>query len=403
MEENKAFRRHLKQHVHAPEHRFAAVVPPELTSLCVDEMKVLGFPETEVTEAGVEFNGKLSFCYMANLMLRTPSRILCRLPEFRAGISEELFHKVSVMRWELWLNPGIPLQIEAHVEYSRIEHEGVVAETVLAGIQRRFRSQKLSHPSAVEQVPEDQTEEPASSPLKQRILVHLRRNHCQISLDTTGNHLHQRGYRLHHVGAPLRETLAAAILIKAGWEGNTPFIDGMCGSGTLPIEAALLARSLPPGLRRPFLFQKWPSFLDKTWEHLCRKVEEGALSRSPVPILGLDWDENALDVARGNAERAGTGEDIQWGQMDFFTFNPREHHIQPGLLVLNPPYGIRLAGGGKELFERIGGHLRSAFQGWRAVVLVPERPLATALKVRSMRLWNITHGGIPITAAMMRL
>ena len=341
---NRAHLRHIKQYVQAPVHRFAVISPPELSTISHEELVSLGFSQAKVTDAGVEFYGKLRSSFLPNLCLHAASRILCRLPSFRAGVVQELFYRVSTCRWELWLNPRVPIEVRAFVRNSRISHEGLVAQTVMEGIERRFQSQHLCLPAR--STLEREGEGGVASLLKQRVLVHLQENHCEISLDTTGDHLHRRGYRLEHSGAPLRETLAAAILLRSKWNGNVPLVDGMCGAGTVPIEAAMLARRLPPGLRRSFLFELWPSFQEKSWEHLRKKMAEQALDHSPVPILGLDSDPRALSIARKNAERAGVDQDIRWQCMDFFTFKPQDHRLPPGLLVLDPPYGKRLEGAG---------------------------------------------------------
>jgi len=398
--ENKAFLRHVRQYVHAPSHRFAAIVPPEFSTLCRDELTVLGFSQTGISEAGVEFTEKLAGCYAANLWLRTASRILCRLPSFRAGATEELFHKVSAMRWELWLNPEIPLRVSSYVEHSRIEHEGVVADTFLDGVRKRFIEQGLPAPTAWRPPAGGQESDVSISSWLQRVIVRLDQNRCEISLDTTGPHLHERGYRLHHTGAPLRETLAAAILRKAGWKGDAPLIDGMCGSGTFGIEAALIARRLPPGLGRHFLFEKWPSFQSKTWEYMVRKAAEGAFNASPVPIVCVDRDLEAVSVARENSERAGVHGDVRLECTSFFDIRPRAFGLTGGLLVLNPPYGIRIKEDVDQLYQRLGNHISTHFNGWQAAVLAPSRSLATYLKIRSPRLWRVDHGGTPVVVVM---
>lgn len=396
-----AYLRQLKQHVQAPLHRFTAVVPPELASLCRDELVALGFPSPLITEAGVELTGKLKACYQPNLWLRTASRILCRLPSFRAGVVQELFHKVLNGRWELWLNPEVPLDVRGFVRGSRINHEGLVALTVMQGIGKRFERLHLAVPPRWS--PGSGEDAPGDSTPRQRIFVHLRENHCEISLDTTGDHLHRRGYRLEHTGAPLRETLAAAILLRSKWNGRVPLVDGMCGAGTIPIEAALLARQQPPGAQRSFLFQAWPSFQKKTWNHLRKEALSQAMTHSPARIVALDKDARALEIAQKNAKRAGVGQEIRWQLADFFAFKPQDHQLAPGLLVLDPPYGKRLEGAGTDLYERLGLHLREYFQGWQTAVLAPGKAAAMSLKLPLMRFWTIKHGGNPILVAMARL
>lgn len=397
----KALQRRIRMHVVGADHQFAVIVPPELASLCLKECLEIGIPEPKLTDAGVEFTGKLTHAYNCNLRLRTAGRVLCRLPSFRAGISEELFYKAGRLPWELWLNPEIPLRIDAWVEQSRISHEGRTVELISEAIEKRFREVmhdlKPVHIAAAGD--ENRHEEQTAPVMKQRILIHLIKNHCRISLDMSGPHLHERGYRLEHAGAPLRETLAAAILLRSGWDGQEPLVDGMCGSGTFPIEAAMRARKIAPGASRGFLFQLWPSFQKKSWEHLRRKALEMSIGKSPVPIIGIDADSEAVGVSRGNALRAGVDGDIDFRRMNFFDFDPREHGLKGGLLVLNPPYGKRLGAGDSTLYNQVGAHLRRKFKGWKYALLAPTRAEAAAAGA-SARMWNIKHGGMPITVAI---
>ncbi len=401
---SKAYWRHVKRYVQAPSHRFAVIAQPSLIPLCKEELIGLGIKEPRETEAGVEFEGKLSACYLSNLWLRTAGRILCRLESFRAGINEELFHKVYATPWELWLDAGIPLDVKAYVERSRIQHEGIVAETVYQAMARRFREYGEASPSRWRSQTEGAVDDPdrdeALSPHRQRVLVHLHENHCRISLDSSGALLHRRGYRKQHTGAPLRETLAAAILMKSGWKGDIPLVDGMCGAGTFAIEAALAARRIAPGLRRPFMFERWPGVETKTWDYLRRMAGEKAIDRCPAGIVAIDRAQEAIEAARCNSGNAGVCEDIRWERMDFFRFEPKQHNLQPGLLVLNPPYGKRLESEGAELYRNLGAHIRRTFQGWRFAIMAPDRSLAIGLKLGSMRLWNVTHGGLPIVVAL---
>ncbi|HOI93796.1 MAG TPA: hypothetical protein PK250_03740 [Syntrophobacter fumaroxidans] len=400
--ESKRYQRHIKRHVLAPVHRFAAVTPPELAALCRQEAEMAGFDVTGLSDAGVEFTGNLGACYESNLWLRTASRILCRLPAFRAGVREELFGKVSGIPWELWLNRSIPVRVETHVEHSRINHEGMVFETVLDGLRRRFREKGIVPPPEWEPSRGRPGRESDENSMKQRILVRLVRNHCELSLDTTGDHLHRRGYRMRHAGAPIRETLAAAILMKAGWNGNTPLVDGMCGAGTVAVEAALLARRMPPGLGRSFLFQSWPSYREKTWEFLLRKARERVSAHPAAPIVALDRDPRALAVARENARKAHTEKEIIWREEDFFDFQPARMGLSEGLLILDPPYGKRLPGPDRGFYDRLGAHLRRLYTGWRIAVLCPERGIAVT-GIRAVRYWRIVHGGTPIYVAMARV
>lgn len=396
---DKPLARQIKRHLKASPHRWAAIAPQEFSALCLEELDNLGVEETSLSEAGVEFTAKLEVCYLANLWLRTASRIVCRVLNFRAGSAEQLFNKVSAFHWELWLNPNIPLNIEVHLRESRIEHEGLVEKTLLAGMEKRFSMVRLPSPATGGSIDADLT---GAIEVPQRVILHLRNNRCEVSLDSSGAHLHQRGYRLRHAGAPLRETLAAAILLKAGWAGERPLVDGMCGAGTLAIEAAMLARRSPPGLMRPFLFEKWPSFMPKTWQFQRREAAEKALSRSAVPIVAIEQDPEALATARQNARRASAHDDIHWQEGDFFSFRPQSLALKPGLLFLNPPYGKRLAEV-ENLYEAVGNHLRQFFRGWQAAVMAPDRSQALRMQLAPARIWRVRHGGMPVVVVLAKL
>ena len=404
--------RRIKTHIVGPEHRFAIMVPPELARICQSEARLLDIPEPVVSEAGLEFSGRLKDAYQCNLWLRTASRVFCRLAPFRAGVAEELFFKASRIPWELWLDPDTPVDVEVRVQYSRISHQRRVAEIISESIEKRLRGKGPVHfPGSPALVGKDFGLDMAAARSRgsdeaepeQKILVRLVDNHCQIGLDMSGVHLHQRGYRLRHTGAPLRETLAAAILLKSDWKGDVPLVDGMCGSGTFPIEAALMSRRIAPGLGRDFLFMKWPSFQEKTWEYLRRKAKEVSLPKARCSIIGIDNDPKAIEVSVENARRAGTDGDIEWREMDFFEFNPGKIGLRKGLLVLNPPYGVRLDAGGVNLYERIGAHLRLNFKDWKYAVLARSRLEAAAMGTGRVRLWNIRHGGMNITVVLGRI
>ncbi|HBD09291.1 MAG TPA: hypothetical protein DCZ69_13620 [Syntrophobacteraceae bacterium] len=396
----KSFRRHVRRYVQAQEHDFVAVIPQEIGELCHQELTELGVRNLRISEAGVEFSGRLTVCMQVNLWSRTVSRVLCRLPHFRVGVVGELFHRTAAVPWEYWLDPRVPVLVQAHSLQSRVEHEGMISETVLRAVQHRFHDRGFAVPAVW--VPPREADEGADRGLAQRILVRLENNRCVISLDTTGRHLHQRGYRRKHGGAPMRETLAAAILLQANWRGDRPLVDGLCGAGTLAIEGAMLARQIPPGIEREFLFEQWPGHQPKTWDYLRRKAREGVLPHSPVPIVAVDRDRATVQLARENADRAGVGNDIRWEVADFLTVRPQVLGLAPGLVVLDPPYGVRtqqdtdLAG----LYRRLGAHLREAFRGWQVAVAAPSPELARGLGFPRKRLWRLPHGGISLSICL---
>jgi 23S rRNA G2445 N2-methylase RlmL len=401
--ESKAYRRRLKRYVQGAIHRFAAIVPEELRVLCKKELQDLGFSDLELSEAGVEFAGNLSACYLANLRLRTASRILCRVHFFRAGAIEEFFSHVSAFPWELWISRTVPVKTEAYIGHSRIRHETLVRETLFEGIQKRFGGLQLSGPREMKSALRDTREDSPVTGMSQRVMAHIRENRCQLSLDTSGANLHERGYRLKHGGAPLRETLAAGVLLKCGWSGATPLIDGMTGSGTIAIEGALISGRHAPGINRNFLFQRWPAFREESWNYLRRKAGEQARAAACLPVMGIDRSTECLEMAEENAERAGVGGGIRWIGKDFLEFDPSEENLVPGLVVLNPPYGRRLGHRDRTLYEGVGRHLRGHFEGWQVAVIAPDESLALAMRIPGARLWRIRHGGLRVMVVLGRL
>ena len=191
---------------------------------------------------------------------------------------------------------------------SRLYHQDAIAQ----------RLRTYLHDSAVTTAPDD-SEAPAAGQL---ITVRLFRDHCTVSVDSSGDLLHRRGYRLATAKAPLRETLGAAMLLAAGWDGTAPLLDPMCGSGTIPIEAALLARRIAPGLHRRFAFEDWPGFDAEAWQRLREKAVDQVRPAAPVPILGSDRDEGAVAAAVANAERAGVARDIEFQRAAISAIDP---------------------------------------------------------------------------------
>ncbi len=178
---------------------------------------------------------------------------------------------------------------------------------------------------------------------------------------------------------------------------------GCAGPAPLPSKRPCLPVGCRPAAEDHSCSKGGRGFQEKSWGHLRSKLAEQALTRPHCPILALDSDPKALSIARKNAERAGVEQDIQWLDMDFFTFRPQDYRLPPGLLVLDPPYGRRLEGGGKASYEELGRHLRRFFGGWQTAILSPSKALALSLKIPSLRFWQITHGGIPIIVALGRV
>jgi putative N6-adenine-specific DNA methylase len=301
---------------------------------------------------GIEFQGSLQDAYRANLHLRTASRVLVRLGQFYAAEFPELRRKASRLLWENYLAPERPIALRVTCQKSRLYHETAVAERVAGAIEDR-----LGKPSPVHKYQED-----AGTDLPQLIVVRLLDNLCTLSIDSSGALLHRRGYRLATTRAPLRETLASALVMASGWDKASPLFDPFCGSGTIPIEAALLARRVPAGFRRRFAFMDWPHFDSTYWEELLAEAAKAIVSDIPR-IMGSDRDAGAIRASQANAERAGLATSIEFSARAISAIDPPPG---PGWVVTNPPYGVRVSQAKdlRNLYARFGKVMRAKCPGW---------------------------------------
>ncbi len=328
---------------------FAACLPG-VEPFLRQEMVELGLvkpddgPSIAPGEGGISFLSPLQGFYRANLWLRTANRVLLRLGRFRAIQFAELRRKAASLPWEQYLTPGQPVAIRTTCHHSKLYHSDAVSERVLGAIGDHLK-----------RVPEVQPFD-EEAPGAQLVLVRLDDDECTISLDTSGEPLHRRGYRQALAKAPLRETLAAAMLFASGWDRSAPLLDPFCGSGVIPIEAALLAAGMAPGTNRNFAFMNFPGFNAGIWEELIKQASSKVVAPSG-PILGSDRDAGAVKVARENAERAGTAQWIQFSQAAISAIQPPPG---PGWVVTNPPYGVRISSGNdlRGLYTQFGNVLR---------------------------------------------
>lgn len=395
----KAFIRRIRKHIRAKTHRIEIIVTPHWKEWCRLELKALGFECEDGGPSVLRVNGRIWDAYRLCLRLRLASRVGIGLPEFRCFSSEQLYRKILEIPWELWISPDIPVHYYSNVERSEIRHEGVVRDTVNTAIADRFK--RLGMVFRGEDDDFDESEE-LENP-RQRIWISFVENLCSIRLDMAGAHLHQRGYRLHPGPAPLKETLAATLLEIAEWDGSTPLVDGMTGSGTVAIEAALKALNIPPGFFRSFLFERWPSFQEGFWKHEKRIAQAEITPDKDVNIVAIDKSGGYLRLAMENARRAGVEDKISWLRTDFFRWDPDREAIEKGLLFLNPPYGKRMKTYIKEMYVRIFEHLERSYKGWRVMLILPDKGLLNLYNRRPLRLIKLPHGGLWIHAALFEV
>jgi len=392
---DKALARRIKQHVIGREQRFFAVTPPGLESLCRTELTGLRVPPggTIQGKGGVAFTGRLATCYQANLMCRTASRILMRIQTFRAHDFESLARRTRAIPWELYLNASEPLKVQVSTHASRLYHRDAVAERILQAVGDRLG----------DHLPSGGDIGNYNGPA-QRIWARLENDRLTLSLDSSGDHLHKRGVKTQGGPAPLRETLAAAALLLAGYGPDTVLCDPMCGSGTFAIEAAMMARQIPPGWYRAFAFMNWPAFRAPHWTYLRQQAAPKSPSPSGLKIYAADRSRTAVERLSALLRGSDLEDLIDLRQQDFFDRSAPPLGARRGLIALNPPYGRRL--GKRNATSRLLGEilhkLQLDFRGWQVVLVLPEKRLLRQIPF-GVAAHRTMHGGRPVWLAIGRV
>lgn len=360
-----------------------AVCQPGLEAVCAAEVRALGLACTQVA-GGVELMGDLATVALLNLWLRTASRVLVRLGTVKATAFAELVKKARTLPWEMALSRGTAAAIRATCRKSRLYHSDAVAERLRTALEERVGF-------AVGEGAED-------APGVQLFVARFERDVCTVSADTSGALLHQRGYRVAPGPAPMRETLAAAILLAAGFDGSLPLCDPLCGGGTIAIEAALIAARRPPGGMRGFAYQQWPGARGVSAAGAAERPVQVAPGVVPGALPGAlieasDLDPAAIDATRANAQRARVQLEIV--QRPLLELPPRS---APGLIACNPPYGLRVGAQQDlaQLYRQLGDLARARRAGWQLAAVVPDPRLGRALGTPQQRLLKTQNGGLPI-------
>jgi putative N6-adenine-specific DNA methylase len=367
-----------------------AVTAPGLESLVFAELAELGI-QGEVEAGGVAWEGDLTSLCRANLELRVASRVLVRVAEFRARTFYELERHAKRIPWERYVSAERAVRVRATCHKSRLYHEGAVEERLMTAIAQRTGATAAATGG----------EEDSEGLNEQLFIVRFLHDRAVVSADSSGALLHLRGYRQAVAKAPLRETLAAALLRASGWQPSAPLLDPMCGAGTIAIEAALLARHIPPGLAsdelvaRRYAMQEWPEFDDRLWTGVVDRAREGILAAAPAPIHGSDRDAGAVEAARANARRAGVVADTEFVLKPLSAVHPPAGR---GWLVTNPPYGLRLgeSEGLRDLYASLGHLARRELPGWTLALLSADRRLEGQVGVRWTEALRTRNGGIPV-------
>lgn len=354
-----------------------------------EELRALGATAVQETRAGVSFEHDLAGAYRACLWSRLASRVLLPLKTFAAPSPEALYEGVRSIAWRDHLSTRNTLAVDASVSQSSITHSHFASLKVKDAIVDQLRTPDGERPSV-------DTERPDI-----RVNLYLHRDEATLSLDLSGDSLHRRGYRAEGVAAPLKENLAAAILLRAGWpalaEQRAPLVDVMCGSGTLPIEAALMAADIAPGLSRPYYgFLNWAGHDAAAWSSLldeARERRETGLTKLPL-IRGYDEDRRAIRAAHENAMQAQLQEHITFETRALA--NCAVDDSPPGLVVANPPYGERMGDLQQlpELYKALGDTLKRCHSGWRAAIFTGNPELGKHMGLRARKMHSLFNGAI---------
>ena len=324
-----------------------------LEEVLADEIRALGGESVSVERRAVSFLGDQALLYKANFHLRTALKILKPVAEFEVVKRDELYDRAKKILWNKYLALGKSFAIDSTVQSEMFVNTMYASLKVKDAIVDQFRDETGKRPSVNPENPDV------------RINVYLMGNHCILSLDSSGESLHKRGYRVGQGDAPINEVLAAGMILLTGWHGEKDFIDPMCGSGTLLIEAALIAKGIPPGMyRKSFGFEQWPDFNEQLFAEICNEEYEKVINCN---ILGSDISIKDIAIAKANIKSASLSKVIELQVEDFIKLEPRSSE---GIIITNPPYGERMKPQSiADLYTSIGNTLKNRFAGFEAWII----------------------------------
>jgi putative N6-adenine-specific DNA methylase len=359
---------------------YFATVARGLEELAVQELTELGAQDVAPGFCGVSFQGDRELLYRVNLWARLPFRVLMKLGEFPSLDANELIESIQQIEWAKYLNPDLTMAVTVTGKNEQLNHSHFTAVQV----KRAITSQQTKQFGDRSNVDIDEPDV--------RINVHIDKDICTVSLDSSGNSLHRRGYRSAVGDAPLKESLAAALMKMSGWTPDMAFVDPLCGSGTLPLEAAMQALNIAPGVfREQFGFERWLDFDRALFDKLLKDAEAGEKKDVEVTIIGSDRSFEVIQQAKSNAQKSGVERYIQFAQLELAEV---EAPSDSGILLCNPPYGERL-GRDEDLgafYKLLGDILKNRFKGWTAYVLSGNKELAKSIGLRSAQRFPVYNG-----------
>ncbi len=350
-----------------------------LESVLAAELKALGAESVTPERRAVSFIGDKSLMYKANFLLRTALKVLKPIGQFRVDKKEDLYNHAKIIPWSQYLTLGMTFSIDSTVQSDLFVNSMYASLKVKDAIADYFRESVGKRPSVNPDDPDI------------RVHIYLMGDHCEISLDSSGDSLHKRGYRMGQGEAPINEVLAAGMIMLSGWDGESDFLDPMCGSGTLLIEAAMIARGIPAGIyRKAFGFEKWIDFD----ENLLSEIYNADYEReSTIRIFGSDMSVQSCAIAKANIKNAGLSKVIEVEAKDFMDLDvPFEN----GIIVTNPPYGERLRTQSiMELYKSIGDILKQKYAGYSAWIISSSEDGFKSIGLKPSRKIELFNGSLP--------
>ncbi|MED4751532.1 class I SAM-dependent RNA methyltransferase [Brevibacillus choshinensis] len=328
-----------------------------LESVVAEEVKALGYTDVQVENGKVTFTADISAIARTNLWLRTADRVRLKIGEFQATTFDELFEKTKALPWADWITEDATFPVEGKSVKSTLfsvpDCQAIVKKAVVESLKKTYKRDWFDE----------------QGPLF-KIEVALLKDVATLTIDTSGPGLHKRGYRELIGTAPLKETMAAAMIILSRWKPDRVFMDPFCGSGTIPIEAALIGQNIAPGMNREFVSESWPTIPKSAWREARAETHDLARYDQKMEIIGTDMDEEILKIARINAAEAGVDELIHFQRMDMRDIRTKKKY---GYLICNPPYGERL-GEWKQVSKMYGemGKTFAALDTWSFYIITSD-------------------------------
>jgi len=361
--------------------RFFATCPRGLEVILAGELRLLGAEKVHAVGGGVQFSGDFFLCYRANLESRVASRILWQVAAGRYRDEEDIYRSAYALPWTDWFDAARTIRVDVSATKSPLTSLNFVTLKIKDALCDKILRLTGRRPSVDTHQPDIPVQ------------AHLTDRDFTIYLDTTGEPLFKRGKRLAAGEAPLRENLAAGILRLAGWEPGIPLLDPMCGSGTILLEAALMALDIATGLGRDFAFEKFKNFDGRRWRELLQRSQARQRPKTPLAIYGSDLSGDALKAARANLAASGLEKLVSLKQANVLEI---ARPANEGIIVTNPPYGVRL-GEQQELakfYPKLGDALKKNFAGWRAYILSADLRLPKHIRLAASKRTPLFNGAL---------